>query len=90
MTAGYVAIHTEFAVEEDFKKLAECGIDIIIIDYDKSNPKTAQNLKWAEKYGLRVFISDNMMLKTEPLTEEKVLEFTEPYRDCLLYTSRCV
>lgn len=33
MVSGYIAVHTQYAIEEDFKKIKEAGLDFVILDY---------------------------------------------------------
>ena len=45
--------------EEQVKMLAECGIQYTFIWYfSYNNPQKVQELKWCEKYGVKVILKD--------------------------------
>lgn len=78
---GFCAIHREYAVEDDFKMLAECGIDFIILDYLHDDEKSEQCLHWAEKYGIKVLIHDYDLNALSVFTKTDVEQMTAAYRE---------
>ena len=79
---GYVAIHNAYAVEDDFKMLADCGITIIILDYDRTNKERSDRcLAWSEKYGIKAYIHDYDLNALSSFTTAKVLQYTADYRN---------
>lgn len=88
LVGGYNGITEEFSCEEDFKLLAESGIDCIYMTYfhgaeDKKKYKSDECVKWMEQYGIKCWYNDfelNGLLKSK-CSVEKVLEMTAPYRD---------
>lgn len=77
---AFIAIsNNSYATEDDFKMIADCGIDFIILDYVHGDEKSRQCLYWAEKYGIKVIIHDYELNALSPFTEEKVKELTSAY-----------
>ena len=85
MFSGYIAVHPAFAVEDDFKKIKECGLDFIILDYVADSECHEKCLNWAEKYGIYVYIHDSALNAETEWTTEKVLHYTLPYRDLPIF-----
>lgn len=80
MVSGYIAVHTQYAVEEDFKKIKEAGLDFVILEYFPGSTSCLNCIAWAEKYGVYMYIHDYGFNQDKPWTVEKVLSHTEPYR----------
>ncbi len=80
MVSGYIAVHTQYAIEADFKKIKEAGLDFVILDYVPGSEMHLKCIEWAQKYGLYMYIHDYGFNKDKPWTVEKVLSYTAPYR----------
>ncbi|PWM47236.1 MAG: hypothetical protein DBX47_00970 [Clostridiales bacterium] len=76
---AWMAIHGHFAVEDDFKMLAENGIEFILMDYVHGEDKFKDQLRWAEKYGVRAYIHDYNLNRIENLTVEEIISYTSEY-----------
>ena len=80
---GWCAVHVRFAVEDDFKMIAENGISFILMDYTHGDSQSQKCIEWAEKYGIKVYVHDYSLnsYSSASLTPSMVLELTEPYRN---------
>lgn len=80
MFGAFCAIATRYAVEDDFKMLAKSGTKFILMDYTHNDRKSEQCVKWAEKYGITLIITDSMLNHSD-FSRTAILNATEPYRD---------